>query len=42
MERVELTAEGRTVIGKHVKELRRQGWVPGVIYGHGGRVSQGI
>jgi large subunit ribosomal protein L25 len=35
MERVEITAELRTIIGKHVKELRRQGWVPGVIYGHG-------
>jgi large subunit ribosomal protein L25 len=34
-ERVGLTAEKRTVIGKQVKELRRQGWVPGVMYGHG-------
>jgi large subunit ribosomal protein L25 len=30
-----LTAERRTVLGKHVKQLRRQGWVPGVMYGHG-------
>jgi len=34
-ERVELTAEKRTVIGKQVKQLRRQGRVPGVMYGHG-------
>jgi large subunit ribosomal protein L25 len=34
-EQVGLTAEKRTVIGKQVKQLRRQGWVPGVIYGHG-------
>ena len=34
MEQVELTAESRTVLGKHVKRLRRQGWVPGVVYGH--------
>jgi large subunit ribosomal protein L25 len=34
-EQVGLTAEKRTVIGKHVKQLRRQGWVPGVMYGHG-------
>ncbi len=32
---IELTAEKRTVLGKQVKQLRRQGWVPGVIYGHG-------
>ena len=35
MERLELTAERRTVAGKAVKELRRQGLVPAVIYGHG-------
>lgn len=34
-EQVELIAERRTVIGKQVKRLRRQGWVPGVMYGHG-------
>ena len=32
---VELTAEKRTVLGKQVKRLRRQGWVPGVLYGPG-------
>jgi large subunit ribosomal protein L25 len=34
-ERAELTAEKRTVLGKQVKRLRRQGQVPGVMYGHG-------
>jgi large subunit ribosomal protein L25 len=34
MERVELAAETRAVLGKQVKQLRRQGWVPGVMYGH--------
>ena len=34
-EQVELTAEKRTVTGKHVRQLRRDGWVPGVMYGHG-------
>jgi large subunit ribosomal protein L25 len=34
-EQVELTAEKRAALGKQVKQLRRQGWVPGVIYGHG-------
>ena len=30
---VELMAEQRTMLGKQVKQLRQQGWVPGVIYG---------
>ena len=34
-EQVELTAEKRTVTGKQVRQLRREGWVPGVMYGHG-------
>jgi large subunit ribosomal protein L25 len=34
-EQATLTAERRKVLGKHVKQLRRQGWVPGVMYGHG-------
>ena len=34
-ERITLSAGKRTVIGKHVKQLRREGWVPGVMYGHG-------
>ena len=33
MDQVELVAEKRTILGKHVKQLRRQGWVPGVMYG---------
>jgi len=34
-QQIELTAEKRAVLGKQVKQLRRQGWVPGVMYGHG-------
>ena len=34
MEDIVLTAEKRTVIGKQVKGLRRQGKLPAVIYGH--------
>jgi large subunit ribosomal protein L25 len=34
-EQVELTAEKRTVTGKQVRQLRREGWVPAVMYGHG-------
>ena len=34
-EQVTLAAERRAVLGKHVKQLRQQGWVPGVMYGHG-------
>jgi large subunit ribosomal protein L25 len=34
-EKVELAAQPRTVQGKQVKQLRRDGWVPGVMYGHG-------
>lgn len=33
-EQVELMAKERTVLGKRVKQLRQQGWVPGVLYGH--------
>jgi large subunit ribosomal protein L25 len=32
---LELSAEPRTVFGKHVRRLRRQGIVPANIYGHG-------
>ena len=32
-ERVSLKAERRTVIGKKVKQLRRQGKLPGIVYG---------
>jgi large subunit ribosomal protein L25 len=34
MEKIELLAEARSVIGKQVKSLRRQGKLPAVIYGH--------
>ena len=33
MEQIELTTEKRTVIRKQVKQLRRDGWVPAVLYG---------
>jgi large subunit ribosomal protein L25 len=33
MERVELRARSRTVLGKQVRQLRAQGWVPAVVYG---------
>lgn len=32
--RVELEARKRTLFGSKVKRLRREGWVPGVMYGH--------
>ncbi|MDY7076122.1 MAG: 50S ribosomal protein L25 [Chloroflexota bacterium] len=34
-EQIELIATKRTVFGKQVKQLRREGWTPGVMYGHG-------
>ena len=34
MEQLKLQATPRTVIGKQVKQLRREGLLPGVIYGH--------
>ena len=33
-QQIELTAEMRAVQGKKVKQLRREGWIPGVMYGH--------
>ncbi len=33
MERVELKAQGRTLVGKQVKRLRSEGLVPAVVYG---------
>jgi len=35
MEQIELTVQKRSVLGKQVRQLRREGWVPAVIYGHG-------
>jgi len=34
MEKVVLKAEKRTVTGKQVRQLRRAGLLPGVIYGY--------
>jgi len=34
MEEIELRAQKREVIGKQVKQLRRQGVVPAILYGH--------
>ena len=34
MSKIVLNAEKRTIIGKQVNQLRRQGKLPGVIYGH--------
>ncbi len=33
-QQIELAATERSVIGRHVKKLRREGWTPGVMYGH--------
>ena len=33
MEREELRARTRTVIGKQVRQMRAQEWVPAVVYG---------
>lgn len=35
MEQVQLRAEPRSVTGKQVRRLRREGWVPAVLYGRG-------
>jgi large subunit ribosomal protein L25 len=32
-DRISITAEPRAVVGKKVKRLRRDGWIPAVIYG---------
>lgn len=34
MEKLVISATSREVIGKHVKKLRREGKLPGIIYGH--------
>jgi large subunit ribosomal protein L25 len=33
MERIQLKTQSRTVLGKQVKQLRAEGWVPAVLYG---------
>ena len=35
MEQIGLTVQKRSVLGKQVRRLRREGWVPAVLYGHG-------
>ncbi|MBN1146648.1 MAG: 50S ribosomal protein L25 [Anaerolineales bacterium] len=35
MEEIVIQAKHRQVIGKQVKALRREGWLPAIIYGHG-------
>lgn len=34
-EQIVLAAEKRALLGKQVKQLRQEGWTPGVMYGHG-------
>lgn len=34
MEQLQLAAEVREITGKQVRKLRRQGWIPAVLYGH--------
>lgn len=38
-ERTIIEAEPREVVGKQVGRLRREGWIPGVIYGTAGNLS---
>lgn len=39
MDALELKAEARETTGKHVKQLRRQGYIPAVIYGNTAETS---
>lgn len=34
-DRISIVAEPRAVVGKKVKQLRQQGWIPAVVYGQG-------
>lgn len=38
-DRIVIEAEPRDIIGKQVSQLRREGWIPGVIYGRNAPVS---
>jgi len=38
-DRITIEAESREVTGKEVSRLRREGWIPGVIYGRKGNLS---
>ena len=33
MAQIELSAQARTLVGKQVRRLRREGWIPAVLYG---------
>ena len=39
MDRIELRAEPRSVVGKQVRALRRSGTIPANVYGHGGSTA---
>lgn len=34
MAKITLNAQPRSTVGRSVKQLRRQGWIPAVVYGH--------
>ncbi len=38
-DRISIVAEPRAVVGKKVKQLRQQGWIPAVVYGQGTPVN---
>lgn len=38
-DRINIVAEPRAVVGKKVKQLRQQGWIPAVVYGQGTPVN---
>lgn len=38
-DRIVIEAEPREVVGKQVNQLRRDGWIPGVVYGRGATAS---
>lgn len=42
MATMELAAQPRTIVGKKVRKLRRQGLIPAVVYGHGVGKPQAI
>ncbi|MCL5958035.1 MAG: hypothetical protein M1358_01755 [Chloroflexi bacterium] len=35
MDKLEVLVQPRTVLGKKVRHLRHQGWIPANVYGHG-------
>ena len=38
-DRIVIEAESREITGKQVNQLRREGWIPGIIYGRKGTLS---